>query len=292
MRQLVITSGKGGTGKTTVAACFVALSWRSVCADADVDAPNLHLLLHPKVLEEREFRGAKTAVKNEELCARCGKCEEHCRFQAIRGLALDPFRCEGCGVCVHVCPSGAMRLEEVVTGRTMISRTRYGPFAHALLNIGAEASGKLVTEVRRRAEGLGQSESLVIIDGAPGIGCPVIASVTGTDLALIVAEPSVSGLHDLARVLGIARHFQVEALACINKHDLCPELSEEIAAFCSRENVELAGKIPFDPGLVEAVRRGAPVEALLETRAGRAIEEIWEVVKARLLPPKSFCRGG
>ncbi len=284
MRQLVITSGKGGTGKTTLAACFVALARRVVAVDADVDAPNLHLVLRPRVREEREFRGAKKAVKEEGRCTGCGECAKHCRSEAIREFGPDPFSCEGCGVCAYVCPSGALRLEEVVTGRTMISETAYGPLSHAFLEIGAEASGKLVTAVRRRAEELGQGEELLIIDGAPGIGCPVIASLTGADLALLVAEPSCSSLHDLARVLGVARHFEVPALVCINKYDLCPELSAEIADFCAREGVELAGKIPFDPGLAAAQRHAAPAAALLGTKAGRAIEEVWEAVRARLFP--------
>ncbi len=284
MRQLVITSGKGGTGKTTVTAGFLALAWRAVSADADVDAPNLHLLLHPKVLEEKGFKGAKTVVKDPELCTECGKCEEHCRFQAIQNLTPDPFRCEGCGVCAYVCPVGALKLEEVETGRSIVSRTKYGPFSHARLYIGAEASGKLVTEVRKNAEKLGESEKLIIIDGAPGIGCPVIASLSGTDLTLIVAEPSVSGLHDLERVLGVARHFGVDALVCINKYDLCPEMTGEIAHYCLRENIDLIGKIPFDPAVLDVMEQERSVESLLQTEAGKVIEKVWDNVISRLFP--------
>lgn len=282
MRQLVITSGKGGTGKTTVTAGFLALVWRAVSADADVDAPNLHLLLRPKVLEEKGFKGAKTVVKDPELCTECGKCEEHCRFQAIQNLTPDPFRCEGCGVCAYVCPVGALKLEEVETGRSIVSRTKYGPFSHARLYIGAEASGKLVTEVRKNAEKLGQSERLMIIDGPPGIGCPVIASLSGTDLALIVTEPSVSGLHDLERILGVTRHFGVEALVCINKYDLSPEMCDEIARYCTQESIDLVGKIPFDPDLLKVVKQGRFLESLLQTKAGDVIENVWEIVKERL----------
>lgn len=278
----MITSGKGGTGKTTVAACFIALGRRAVLCDADVDAPNLHLLLCPELVREEAFRGSKMAVLDRERCRECGICEEHCRFGAIRNLTIDPFRCEGCGVCVQVCPNEAIRLEEVVTGTTFLSQTKYGPFAHALLEIGAEATGKLVTAVRRNAEQAAGDEGLIIIDGCPGIGCAVIASLSGADLALIVTEPSVSGLHDLDRILKVARHFGVEALVCINKHDLCPELSEQIAEYCASERVDLAGRIPFDPQVLEIVRQERPAEELLATAAGKAIAAIWQKVGEQL----------
>lgn len=288
MRQLVVTSGKGGTGKTTVAACFITLAWRAGIADADVDAPNLHLLLHPKLLDEKEFKGAKKAVKKEEACTGCGKCEDACRFGAISDLIVDPLRCEGCGLCVYVCPEHALSLEEVATGSLMLSRTRYGRFVHARLYIGSEASGKLVTAVRRNAEQACENEALIIIDGSPGIGCAVIASLSGTDLAVVVTEPSVSGLHDLERILGVARHFSVSALVCINKYDLSREMSEEIERYCSGENVEVVGKIPFDPEVVRVIRDGMPLEEMLKTRAGQAISEIWETVRRRIHAPAHF----
>lgn len=288
MRQLVVISGKGGTGKTTVTAGFVALAGRTLIADADVEAPNQHLLLHPRVQEKRDFQGAKMAIKVAEKCDQCGRCQEHCRFQAIRGMEVDPARCEGCGVCVAVCPTGALRLEDVVTGTVMTSKTGYGFFSHALLDIGAEGSGKLVTEVRRNAESLREKEPLLIIDGSPGIGCPVIASLSGTDLALIVTEPSVSGRHDLERAFRVARHFGVEALVCINKWDLCPEMSKKIESYCEDKDMELVGKIPFDPGVLDVVIQGLPVEDLLKTRAGEAIMVIWEAVNKRLFQEGAF----
>jgi MinD superfamily P-loop ATPase len=282
MRQLVITSGKGGTGKTTIAACFIALERRAALCDADVDAPNLHLLLHPDLLKEEEFRGARRAVIDRDKCQDCGECEEHCRYGAITNQTIDPFRCEGCGVCVWVCPNEAIKLEDVVTGVTITSRTQYGPFAHARLEIGAEASGKLVSAVRRNAEQLAGGEDLVIIDGSPGIGCAVIASLSGVDLALVVTEPSVSGLHDLERILKVARHFGIEAVVCINKHDLSPELSDLIGGYCSSEHIDLVGRIPFDPQVLEIIRQEKPAEQLLATDAGRAIEAIWQKVRSRL----------
>lgn len=283
MRQLVILSGKGGTGKTTLASGFIALAWRSLCVDADVDAPNLHLLLHPKVLEEEDFKGAKIAVKDEEKCVSCGICEDYCRFKAIEDMKVDPLRCEGCGVCAYVCPEGALQLQDEVTGKTILSRTKYGPFSHARMNIGAEGSGRLVTEVRKNIDRFTFQEELVIIDGCPGIGCPVVASITGTDLALIVAEPSVSGLHDLGRILSVTKHFGIKALVAINKYNLCEEMSQKVEDYCAREGVELVGKIPFDPAILDVVRQERPLEDLLQTEAGKEIEAVWQVVRSNLL---------
>jgi len=286
MRQLVITSGKGGTGKTTVTACFVALAGEKIVVDADVEAPNQHLLLNPRIIERRDYKGAKIAVKNAKKCEQCGKCEEYCRFNAIRDMEVEPTGCEGCGICVFVCPTGALRLEEVTTGVTMVSKTDYGFFSHALLKIGAEGSGKLVTEVRKNAEKIVQDEPLLLIDGSPGIGCPVIASLTGTDLALIVTEPSVSGRHDLERIDQVTRHFGVEALVCINKWDLSPEMSRDIEKYCEDKGVDLVGKIPFDSGVIDVYKESLPVERLLKTKAGEAIEKIWEKVRGHLFNDK------
>ncbi|HBI27388.1 MAG TPA: (4Fe-4S)-binding protein, partial [Peptococcaceae bacterium] len=277
------TSGKGGTGKTTVTAGFVVLAGEKVVADADVEAPNQHLLLNHQIVEKREYKGAKMAVKDAEKCEQCGKCEEYCRFNAIRDMEVEPTGCEGCGVCVFVCPTGALRLEEVTTGATMISKTDYGSFSHALLEIGAEGSGKLITEVRRNAEKIMQDEPLLLIDGPPGIGCPVIASLTGADLALIVSEPSVSGRHDLERIHQVTQHFNVKALVCINKWDLSPEMSKNIEKYCEDEGINLVGKIPFDPQVMDVYKQDLPVEHLLQTKAGEAIEEIWENVREHIL---------
>jgi MinD superfamily P-loop ATPase len=282
MRQLVVTSGKGGTGKTTVTASLIALAGRMVIADADVEAPNQHLLLNPQVLEKKDYVGAKIAVKDPEKCDQCGKCEEYCRFNAIEDMEVDPTRCEGCGVCAFVCPTGALRLEDDVTGVTMTSQTEYGSFSHALLGIGAEGSGKLVTEVRKNAENMMKDEPLLLIDGPPGIGCPVIASLTGADLALIVTEPSASGKHDLERIYKVTQHFGVDALVCINKWDLSPESSKNIVKYCEDEGIELVGKIPFDPDVLDIFKQRQPVENLLKTSAGEAIADIWGNVRKHL----------
>jgi MinD superfamily P-loop ATPase len=282
MRQLVVTSGKGGTGKTTVTASLITLAGRLVIADADVEAPNQHLLLNPKVLEKKDYIGAKIAVKDPEKCDQCGKCEEYCRFNAIEDMVVDPTRCEGCGVCAFVCPKGSLRLEDDVTGVTMTSQTEHGSFSHALLGIGAEGSGKLVTEVRKNAENMMKDEPLLLIDGPPGIGCPVIASMTGADLALIVTEPSASGKHDLERIYKVTQHFGVDALVCINKYDLSPESSKDIVKYCEEEGIELVGKIPFDPDVLDVFKRRQPVENLLKTSAGEAIADIWGNVRKHL----------
>jgi MinD superfamily P-loop ATPase len=282
MRQLVVTSGKGGTGKTTVTASLIALAGRMVIADADVEAPNQHLLLNPQVLEKKDYVGAKIAVKDPEKCDQCGKCEEYCRFNAIEDMEVDPTRCEGCGVCAFVCPTGALRLEDDVTGVTMTSQTEHGSFSHALLGIGAEGSGKLVTEVRKNAENMMKDEPLLLIDGPPGIGCPVIASMTGADLALIVTEPSASGKHDLERIYKVTQHFGVDALVCINKYDLSPESSKDIVKYCEEEGIELVGKIPFDPDVLDIFKQRQPVENLLKTSAGEAIADIWGNVRKHL----------
>jgi MinD superfamily P-loop ATPase len=282
MRQLVVTSGKGGTGKTTVTASLIALAGRMVIADADVEAPNQHLLLNPQVLEKKDYVGAKIAVKDPEKCDQCGKCEEYCRFNAIEDMEVDPTRCEGCGVCAFVCPTGALRLEDDVTGVTMTSQTEYGSFSHALLGIGAEGSGKLVTEVRKNAENMMKDEPLLLIDGPPGIGCPVIASLTGADLALIVTEPSASGKHDLERIYKVTQHFGVDALVCINKWDLSPGASKDIIKYCEDEAIELVGKIPFDPDVLDIFKQRQPVENLLKTSAGEAIADIWGNVRKHL----------
>jgi MinD superfamily P-loop ATPase len=239
LKQLTVISGKGGTGKTTLVASFAALAENKVIADCDVDAPDLHLLLHPEIIEREEFKGLKVAVMDKTLCTECGTCEETCRFNAIAltkesGFAVNPARCEGCGACVFMCPQEAVTLKERVSGYSFISKTKYGTMAHAELNIAEEASGKLVTVVRNNAQQVAEKEGceLILIDGAPGIGCPVIASLTGVDLALIVTEPTMSGLHDLERILDVTRHFGIGSVVCVNKYDINEENSRRITEFC------------------------------------------------------------
>jgi MinD superfamily P-loop ATPase len=211
MKQITVISGKGGTGKTTILASLAALVKRAVLVDADVDAADLHLLLKPQVRRREPFVASQVALIDPEKCDPCGKCAEACRFEAIRDLQVDPISCEGCGVCFHVCPRGAILMKEVQSGEWFISQTRYGPMVHAKLGVAQENSGKLVTLVRKEAQRIAREGGypLILIDGPPGIGCPVIASLGGVDAVLVVTEPSLSGIHDLERVLGVSRHFQV-----------------------------------------------------------------------------------
>ena len=282
LKQLTVISGKGGTGKTTLVASFAALAENKVIADCDVDAPDLHLLLHPEIIEREEFKGLKVAVMDKTLCTECGTCEETCRFNAIAlteesGYAVNPARCEGCGACVFMCPQEAVTLKERVSGYSFISKTKYGTMAHAELNIAEEASGKLVTVVRNNAQQVAEKESceLILIDGAPGIGCPVIASLTGVDLALIVTEPTMSGLHDLERILDVTRHFGIGSVVCVNKYDINVENSGRITEFCRQRGVEMVGNIPYDSVVTEAMVAGMPVVEFSEGKVSEAIKDVW-----------------
>jgi len=280
LRQITILSGKGGTGKTTITAAFAVLAREAVVADCDVDAPDLHMLLHPEILETREFRGSKMAVINESKCIKCGICREKCRFDAItQDLTVDPFSCEGCGVCAIVCPVNAVTLTERISGYAYISKIKYGFMAHALLNPGESNSGKLVTVVRQNAKLLAEREKagLVIIDGPPGIGCPVIASVTGVDAGLVVTEPTMSGIHDLERAIQLLRHFNVRPFVCVNMYDINEDNTNKISRFCKENSVEVIGKIPFNPVVTEAMVNGKSVmEYSPECDVAKDIATMWD----------------
>jgi MinD superfamily P-loop ATPase len=285
MKQICIISGKGGTGKTTIAASFVALAENKVIVDCDVDAPDLHLILKPKIKERQEFTGSKTAVIDRDKCMECGKCEEACKFDAIHSpsgtrpkFEVDKILCEGCGVCIYLCPEDAIVLEENISGYAFISDTKYGPMSHAQLNIAEEASGKLVTLVRNNAIEIAKEEDkdLILIDGSPGIGCPVIASLTGVDLALIVSEPTMSGLHDLDRILELTNHFDIVPLVCINKYDINIENARKIEEFCRERCVEVVGKISYDPVVTMAMIAGEPVVEFDDGKVADEIKDIWE----------------
>jgi len=222
MKEVVVLSGKGGTGKTSLVGSFAAIAQSKVLADCDVDAADLHLLLNPEQKEENEFWSGQVAVIDGEKCTECGLCQELCYFHAISDFKVDPVSCEGCGFCYHACPDKAITMTECLSGHWFVSQTRYGPLVHARLGIAEENSGKLVAVVRQNARSIAERENheYIITDGPPGIGCPVISSLSGTDLALLVTEPTLSGIHDLERVLGVCRHFGVPALVCVNKYDI------------------------------------------------------------------------
>ncbi len=285
MKQMTVLSGKGGTGKTTVTACFAALSENAVFADCDVDANNLHLLLTPEVKETVEFKGLKMAVIDPDRCTRCGRCVDLCMFNAITDYRVDPIQCEGCKVCVVNCPAEAIDFVDRVCGHAYISMTRFGPMSHARLTPGMENSGKLVTLDRRNAQRLAEEHGsvLVLVDGPPGIGCPAIASLSDVEYSLVVVEPTLSGIHDLKRALGLLRHFEVEPLVCVNKYDLNTENADEITGFCNENDVATVGSVPFDPEVTKAMVQGQPVvEYSSGSPASAAILEAWAETRTHL----------
>lgn len=277
MKHIVFVSGKGGTGKSTLVASLSILVKNKMLADCDVDAPNLHILLNGEILKQEDYIGAKEAVIDSNVCVKCGLCKESCRFDAIsEQIDVLPMKCEGCGACMLVCPVEAISLVEVKTGQTYVSKTQRGTFSHALLDIGAEGSGKLVTEVRKNVYNCKDNEEWALIDGSPGIGCVVIASITGADAVVAVSEPTMSGLSDLKRVLSVAQHFQIPAFVCINKYDLNPEITEQIDDYCARNKFPVIGKIPFDPLIVKALQQfKTPVEAGIQNITYE-ITAIWD----------------
>jgi MinD superfamily P-loop ATPase len=299
LKQLVVLSGKGGTGKTSVAAALAHLAAdgqqpvRAVLADADVDASNLELVLNPTRLEAHDFTGGSLAIVDPVLCEGCGLCLEVCRFDAITSVPtsggglyrVDPIACEGCAACMYQCPAGAIHMEPQVAGQWFRSDSRYGPLFHAALRPAQENSGKLVTMVKQQARllGLDGGYELIVVDGPPGIGCPVISAASGADLALIVAEPTAAGVHDLGRVLQTTQHFGVPALVCVNKADLYAQGTSQIEAYCREHHIQVIGHIPFDAAVTEAIVRGEPVTAYRpDAPASRAIVDIWERLAARL----------
>ncbi len=288
MKELVVLSGKGGTGKTTLVGSFAALAKHKVLADCDVDAADLHLLLAPSVRETHEFTSGQLAAIERARCTGCGLCVEHCRFDAIHDFTVDPLACEGCGFCARVCPEGAITMTERLSGHWYLSDTVYGPLVHARLGIGEENSGKLVTTVRNAARALAEREGseLIISDGPPGIGCPVISSLSGADLALLVTEPTLSGIHDLERVVGACRHFGAPAAVCINQYDVSEENSRRIEDWCGTEDIPVVGRLPYDDAIPQAIARGVPVVKTRRDGIARDIENLWDVLAGRLAAGK------
>lgn len=292
MKQVVIISGKGGTGKTMVTASLAALDRHAVVADCDVDAANLHLLLHSRDTETHLFKAGHTAVIDPERCTHCGICREVCRFAAISpDYRINPFACEGCGVCYHLCPEKAIALPENLCGEWSIGESDYGPMVHAKLYAAQENSGHLVSIVRKRAHelALNRQKELILIDGPPGIGCPVISSLTGTDLALVVTEPSQSGWHDLARVAELTSHFHIPTAVCVNKADIYPRLAEQIADYCEENGLEFIGVIPYDTAVVDALVRQQPVVESGPGPAAKQLSIIWQRLQDMLAMDNNVC---
>jgi MinD superfamily P-loop ATPase len=282
VKQIVVISGKGGTGKTILTASFAALAKNKVMVDCDVDAADLHLLLQPEIKERHEFRSGMTARINAEICEQCGQCISVCRFDAIsEDFIVDPVSCEGCTICSYVCPAGAITLEENISGEWLISDTKYGPLVHAKLGIAEENSGKLVMQVRQAAKEIAEKDNLdyVIIDGPPGIGCPVIASLSGVDLAVIVTEPTLSGIHDMERVAQVSRHFGVPTKVVINKYDINLDNSEEIKEICQKADIEVIAQLPFSQKVSESIVQGVPLVEFCSNEIAQNISFLWERIK-------------
>jgi MinD superfamily P-loop ATPase len=289
LREITVLSGKGGTGKTSLVAAFASLAAPVVCADCDVDAADLHLIARPEISERGPFIGGKKAEVSDADCTGCGECADFCRFEAVtlagdtsgRTTArIDPFSCEGCGACVRFCPEGALGLEEQEEGEWFVSDTRFGPMVHARLKFAGEASGLLVTRVRETAKTVARDRGIdtVLIDGSPGIGCPVIASTVASDLVLAVCEPTLSGLHDLRRVMDLAGHFRIPAAVCINKHDINPDVCADIEAFCRDRNAPVTGRLAYS---TEFTRAQIKSRSVVED-GGPAAEQVRAVWEATL----------
>jgi MinD superfamily P-loop ATPase len=284
MREIVVISGKGGTGKTSIVASFASLAENAVLADCDVDAANLHLVLKPEIKSRQDFIGGKLARIDPDLCTGCGICRSLCRYDAIvvephpvdpASLLFEvkPVACEGCGVCVYFCPDSAISFEQQKCGELFISDMRFGPMVHARLGIAEENSGKLVALVRQQAKLIAEkaASGYIIIDGPPGIGCPVISSITGADIILIVAEPTISGLSDLQRVNELAKHFKIPATLCINKWDINPSVAEKICNYCDQHEIRMLGKIRYDGDFTKAQIKGMTI---LEYTTGVLADEV------------------
>jgi MinD superfamily P-loop ATPase len=284
VKEVVVLSGKGGTGKTSIVASFGALARSKVLADCDVDAADLHLLLSPEIKKEEEFWSGQVAEIDYGKCTRCGLCEDLCRYGAIHDLEIDPISCEGCGFCHHVCPDEAITMKDCLSGHWFISDTRYGPLVHARLGIAEENSGRLVAVVRQTSRSVAEEMGLdyIITDGPPGIGCPVISSLSGANLALIVTEPTLSGIHDMERVLGVCRHFGVPALVCVNKYDINEANTRQIQDYCSGQGIEVVSRIRMDNVFTEALVKGVPVVEYCKNGVSEEIGRLWETIEARL----------
>ena len=291
MKELVVISGKGGTGKTSIVAAFAELAKNAVFADCDVDAADLHLILEPKVKRQADFSGGKRASIIGDKCTGCGKCQDLCRFDAVhldgegndmvgKKYTIDPISCEGCKLCVEFCPVDAIEFKDCVNGQWFVSDTRFGTMVHAKLGLAEENSGKLVSLIRKEAKRIAgeQNKDLIIIDGSPGIGCPVIASITGADLVLIVTEPTLSGKHDLGRVAQLAAGFKIPALVCVNRFDLNPDVTQQIERDARTHNMKVVGKIRYDDAFTKAQMLKSTVIEYTGGAVSEDVRALWRKV--------------
>ncbi|NFN93672.1 (4Fe-4S)-binding protein [Clostridium botulinum] len=277
--ELVVLSGKGGTGKTTIATSLAELVGDVIRIDCDVDAPNFYMFYEGKDIEKTKFLGSKKAIIDEDLCIKCGKCESVCKFDAIKDFNINTFLCEGCGACTLVCPQKAINLEDEKTADTFISELDRGIISRAEMEIGSDGSGKLISYLRKNGKKFNKDEKLIIVDGSPGIGCSVISSITGSDATLIVTEPTKSGLEDLMRVVALCEHFGIFTMVCINKFDINEDMSKNIEKFIIEKNISLVGKIPYDNAVMKSINELKPIINYPDSIAGKSIKEMWSNIK-------------
>ncbi|NHI83137.1 MAG: (4Fe-4S)-binding protein [Candidatus Thorarchaeota archaeon] len=287
--EIAVISGKGGTGKTTFSAAFAALANGIVIADCDVDAPDMHILLQPHTKQTMEFKSSKVASINQELCTQCGVCHDNCRFDAANPPEINAIACEGCGVCAYLCPEEAISMDNRVSGMLYYSETRFGPMSHAKLLPGEGNSGKLVTDVRRQAQEMAKERNLdrILIDGSPGIGCPVIATVTGISIGIIVTEPTMSGIHDMERVAGLLDKFGVSGAVIINKYDLNVENTQQIEEYCQENGLYLLGRVAFDSIMTESMVAAKTLPEFAPSHEITGfVRKMWSAIEEILLQEK------
>lgn len=276
--ELVVISGKGGTGKTTIATAISELIEHSIRIDCDVDAPNLYLFYKGNNIEEKEFYAGKKAIINQSTCVECGKCEQVCKFEAIKNNIIDDLSCEGCGACTLVCPTNSISLSDNKVANAFISNIKNGKISRAEMEVGSDGSGKLITFLKNSGKRFSDNK-ITIVDGSPGIGCPVVSSISGSDKVLVVTEPTQSGFEDLKRIIKLCDHFKVFTMVCINKYDINTEVAYKIEEYLNKHNLKLVGKIPYDNLVMKSINELKPITQYKDSTAAKAIIDLWNNIK-------------